>query len=102
MPHDDSRSAGVGLGIPTAMFCTVTRPMLSSLTQYPGFTDHRARAGRLFGGWGGEGGRGFGAQKTMYQKWPSKISPIVNFVFSRDGLGRGGGGFGGGGPRLGF
>ena len=34
----------------------------------------------------------------MYQKWPDQIFPIVNFVFSHHGLGRGGGGFGGGVP----
>ena len=41
----------------------------------------------------------------MYQKWPDQISPVVNFVFSRNGhfgLGRGGGGFGGGPPPLVF
>ena len=32
----------------------------------------------------GEGG-GFGTQKCVYQKWPNRIFPIVNFVFSHDG-----------------
>ena len=37
-----------------------------------------------------------GTQKFVYQKWPKKIFPIVNFVFSRDGhFGLGGGGPGG-------
>ena len=42
---------------------------------------------------GGVGG-GSGTQKSVYQKWPEQIFPIVNFAFSRHdhfGLGSGGG-----------
>ena len=41
---------------------------------------------------------GSGTQKVLCQKWPNKIFPAVNFVFSCDGhfgLGWGGGGAGG-------
>ena len=33
----------------------------------------------------GEGGRRFGTQKFVQQRWPDQIFPIVNFVFSHDG-----------------
>ena len=49
--------------------------------------------------------RGGGVQKFLYQKWPDKIFPNVNFVFSREGhfgLGRGEEGFGGAPPPLVF
>ena len=40
-----------------------------------------------------KGGRGEGTQKFVHQKWPDKISHIVNFVFSASGhFGLGGGG----------
>ena len=47
-----------------------------------------------------EGRGGFGTQKFVHQKWPDQISPIVNFIVSRDGhFGlKGGGGSRGGGP----
>ena len=34
---------------------------------------------------GGEGGRGFGTQSFVYQKWPEHILPFVDFVFPHDG-----------------
>ena len=37
----------------------------------------------------GEEGGGSGTQKLVYQKWPDKIFPTVNFVFSRGGPGEG-------------
>ena len=44
-------------------------------------------------------GGGSGTQKFVFQKWPDKIFPMVNFVFSRDGHfsreGGGGAGWGG-------
>ena len=49
---------------------------------------------------GEERGGGPGTQKFVYQKWPDKIFPILNFVFSHDGhfgLEGGGGVLGGGG-----
>ena len=40
-----------------------------------------------------EEGGGVGTQTFVYQKWPDKIFPMVNFVFSHDGqFGLGGGG----------
>ena len=55
---------------------------------------HRAR--HPFGSWttlfsqrsirsGGGGGGGGAGQKFVYQKWPDKISSVVNSVFSHDG-----------------
>ena len=46
-----------------------------------------------------KGGGGSGTQNFVYQKWPDKISPIVNFVFfqcDHFGLEEGGPGGGGG------
>ena len=50
------------------------------------------------------GGRGFGTQKSVYQKWPDQMFPICKFHFSHDGhFGLGvGGGFGEPPPPLGF
>ena len=62
-------------------------------------------SGLLLSRGGGEGGRGFWTQNLGCQKWPDQIFRIVNLFFSHYGhfgLGRGGGGFGGGHPPLGF
>ena len=52
---------------------------------------------------GGGGGGGSGTQKCVYQKWPDRTFPTVNFAFSHDGhfgLGEGGGGSRGGWPAI--
>ena len=60
-----------------------------SATACPG-GGSRHRPIRLEGGGGGEGG--FGTQTFVYQKWPDKTFPIVNFIFFFDGHWSGGGG----------
>ena len=52
---------------------------------------HASCPGRVLSGGGGGGWSG--AKKSVYQKWPDKSFPTVNFVFSNDGpFGPGGGG----------